>query len=264
MWRWVVVAVACSAACRFRFDERSASDGDTVNGDGCDSIPGLVAYFPMEAADLSGSVLRDRSGNQHDGVVTGDSVVKPSISSNGHIGTSFDLTATTAGNLEYVDITGVPLPTAMGEGITISLWFYRSSSRIADDVLFDAPPPPPSIVRYDVWLSNNRACFNSAANDCWGVANTTLVDRWVHLVAIMRNGATINSELYLDGVPQVMTCLNGTMYPCDKIRTLAPPVLLGGGDISYTYRGLLDEVRLYDHALTPEQIAALAQDTTCL
>src|SRR5262245_32143515 len=112
----LAVVLACSA-CRFHFDELGSDPGAAGDGAGCAAIPGLLVYLPMNAGDMAGSVLVDHSGNGRDGVIVGAATLVP-----GHAAEA--LTFPLA-SINYVDVGGLPLPTAPGAAVTVSLWFWR-------------------------------------------------------------------------------------------------------------------------------------------
>jgi hypothetical protein len=242
---WRLFALGC-AACRLNFDELV----DAPAADACPAIPGLVAYFPMEQGDIIGNVLLDRSGNAHNGVITG---TPAPVLSPGQIGDALDFRATTDA---YVDIAGLTVPTTTGSAVTVAGWFERPGMP-PNDVLFDFPPPDLGN-EYDIWLINGSLCFNTANGECWGLAGA-FTDRWVHVAAIFHNDIETASELYIDGAAQALTC---TQTTCTTARTVASSLRLGSKTY-YMFYGQLDEVRVYDHALAPAEIANLAAGLAC-
>jgi hypothetical protein len=166
----------------------------------------------------------------------------------GHIGGALSYAST--GNA-YVAVPALPLGAS---AITVSLWFERDDVTV-DDGLIYAPASP----KYDLWLTRDPRCpglclcVNTANGDCWGFVDSSLVGRWVHLAAILATGPTTNSALFIDGEPRAPICVFGT---CTFTGTLTAPFDLGGTD-TYNWHGLLDEVRVYDHALSAAEIASL-------
>lgn len=234
----LVFALGCG---RIGFAERAADDAATAP---CPAA--LLGAYPMETTDLDGLTVYDRSGNGHDGTVVG-SPVPTTVP--GHIG---DALAYAATGTAYVAVPGLPLDAAPGAAITVSLWFFREDTNV-DDALVYAPASP----KFDVWLTRDPRCpglclcLNTASGDCWGLLDSGLVDRWVHLAAILRNGPVTNSELFVDGQPQTLTCVFGT---CDTSRTLQGPFELGGSD-GYNWHGLVDDVLVHARALSAAEIA---------
>jgi hypothetical protein len=77
------------------------------------------------------------------------------------------------------------------------------------------------------------------------------VDQWTH-VAVASNGSDL--RLYVNGIEtDVYTDEFGGTVP----RPITGEIRLGGIN-SYNFSGKIDEVRLYDRALTPQEIATLA------
>ncbi|MCY2926988.1 MAG: LamG domain-containing protein, partial [Planctomycetota bacterium] len=81
--------------------------------------------------------------------------------------------------------------------------------------------------------------------------------RWVHLAGVY-DGATL--KIYVNGR------LEGTEKYSGPIRSDKAPVNLGGGSLrgvdwgnNFTVHGTLDEVMIFNHALTPAQIRQLCQ-----
>ena len=149
-----------------------------------------------------------------------------------------------------------------GGANSVSLWFYRNGT--INDVLINLPESP----RYDLWLTGGTGdflCINTGhSNDCFGVQDNSLLGRWVHVVAIFSNGPTTKGSLYIDGQDRNPACLAGTngFGGCNFSATAAPPVSLGG-QTSYYFHGLLDEVRIYNRALTAAEVSDLYNATAC-
>lgn len=236
-------------ACRADFDVHvdAGTAGDT--SDACPPIAGLLAYFPMEQGDIVGNVLHDRSGNGHDGSIIG---TPAAVLSPGQVGDALDFTATTTA---YVDVGGLIIDQSDGAAVTVMGWVFEPASS-PNEVVFDFPPPT---IRYDVWLVAQYLCVNTQGGECWGLTGT-FTGRWMHVAAILRNGLETTSALYVDGHPQTIGC---SMASCSTSRTVMDPLRLGASD-GYAFHGKLDEVRVYDRALSDAEIAALATGASCL
>ncbi len=95
------------------------------------------------------------------------------------------------------------------------------------------------------WFYNN---FDSA------ISTTTVTDGlWHHLVGV--HHADGPKEIHVDGAPAEDST------PSDAVRPNTAPLLIGG--LSYggvptgCYTGLIDDVQVYDHALTPDEVQFL-------
>ena len=164
----------------------------------------------------------------------------------------------------YVNIPTLALDTSSGGVNSISLWYYRAQNVSIDDVLVLMPNSP----RYALWLTQPTGqtglflCINTASSDCFGVQDSTLHDRWVHVVAMFWNGPTVQSSLYIDGQDRNPSCQSSGFSACTMKRTVASPVVFGG-ESSFYFQGWLDEVRVYNRALKASEVTSLYEGTAC-
>jgi hypothetical protein len=92
----------------------------------------------------------------------------------------------------------------------------------------------------------------------WGgsVAGSSIVDsnRWIHVVSVLPRGATntLSIILYLNGHLENLQITHRTIDTGDDF-----PVKIGSGMSSTVYKGLIDDVRIYDRALSAEEVQAL-------
>ena len=224
---------------------------------GCISITaGLLAHWTMDANSISGTRLADSSGNGNNGTLTG---FPTPATAPGRFG---DALSYPAASNAYVLVPTIALNQTAGGANSVSLWFYRSGT--VSDVLINLPELP----RYDLWLTGGTGdflCINTGhSNDCFGVQDNSLLGRWVHVVAVFSNGPTTKGSLYIDGQDRNPACLAGTnnFGGCNFSATAAPPVSLGG-QTGYYFHGLLDDVRIYNRALTAAEVSDLYNATAC-
>jgi Concanavalin A-like lectin/glucanases superfamily len=256
----VAVAVAAAGCGRLGFDRLPLDDAPTTEPADADADPcaaisaGLVGAWPLDAPDVIGTTVHDRSGNGRDGTLIGTpaAVVAP-----GRLGEALDFAGT---SLSYVDLASVPLDSTAGAFTTVSLWF-RNDNANADEALACLPTGPVAgPPRYSLWLTNRigpaSLCINTGSGDCWGITDAGLIGRWVHIVAIYANGPTVGGSLYVDGARVDTACRFGT---CNQTRVAQAPFSIACSDPAYAWHGLLDEVRVFDRALEPAEVLALYQ-----
>ncbi|MFO0713570.1 MAG: LamG-like jellyroll fold domain-containing protein [Sandaracinus sp.] len=232
----------------------AALDVGPVTGDaGRDAAVGCIvrapeAYWPMDAVDVTTSLVLDRGGRGHVGQIFGDPL--PSTAP-GRLGQALDFTSTTLARVEST----VPFDQ---DQHTVSLWMRNDDPAVDQGVFCVTPTPLPEAPRYCLWLTNRLGpvslCINGGTGDCWGVTRDDLVGRWVHVVAVFANGPTTNGRLYIDGLPVTMECRFGT---CDQSRVAQGPLMLGMNEDVYAWHGLLDDVRFFRGALDDTEAAAL-------
>jgi hypothetical protein len=184
--------------------------------------PGLVNYWP---ADGSGA---DLVGTNNATLLNGATFAA------GNIGSAFSFD----GVNDRIQINGTPIPVPW----TAEFWVYRRTSLTNSAVLIGDSATALKLEQYD---NNKKVGFTQ-----WGVADYTFnytapVSNWVHLVFV---GSTTNTRLYVNGSLQ------------DTITTnIALPRGQMGIDISNRFdkplRGLLDEISLYNRALSAAEIA---------
>jgi formylglycine-generating enzyme required for sulfatase activity len=85
----------------------------------------------------------------------------------------------------------------------------------------------------------------------------TLVNtgQWVHVATVLPEGGSSAAEvqLYVNGVRETAVITAGVINTVNKT-----PMRIGTNEMGQYFTGLIDDVRVYDRALTAEEIAALA------
>lgn len=216
------------------------------------SHAGLVAHWPLDTD------ATDATGNGHDGVIDGNTVTFGASGANSATGSA----ATFSGN-GHIDIPysellnpGVKAPDGSGS-FTVALWVrptrvggaHRSPFTSREDnganvngpILYIEPSG-----QWSFWAGNNGP---SGAWNAIG-AGPAAVDAWVH-VAIVYDSDTITRKMYLDGV-EVINQPGGI-----SANSVRGTHIGGGADDgnSFTWAGDIDDVGIWDNALTPEEIA---------
>jgi len=94
--------------------------------------------------------------------------------------------------------------------------------------------------------------FGSSDSEIATADNAITLDNWYHIAAVY-DGSTGSGEIYINGVPKA------TDTVADPITTAISDVFIGAkgdgsGGISYLWKGSIDEVRLYNRALSGDEI----------
>ena len=201
----------------------------TVNAD----VPaGLVGYWSLDPDDINGTTALDGSGHYHDGTIHSSPT-----SSAGEIGGALDF----AGG-DYVTIDDDDLFDV--SQITIAAWINVENNARQDLVSKNQGSS------YDFETeSAGRLRFN--ANFGTGIVShrsphgVYSADVWQH-VAVTYDESQV--AFYVNGV------LVGTNAQTGQIQSDTKDLKIANGQLL----GAIDEVRIYDHALTQPEIAALA------
>ncbi|MCG8467348.1 MAG: hypothetical protein MJB57_03955 [Gemmatimonadetes bacterium] len=219
---------------------------------------GLVAYYPFNGnAD-------DESGNGHDGVISGATLVADRSGSPTSAAVSFDGVDD--------DIRVATSPLLRSANYSVSLWVKTTQTTAGQVVLFSGQYHQNSASGNGYQLEMNSSgnvgadqFTRPSVNHGGGAASGPVNDGAWHHVVVSWDGTT--TRAYIDGVlggTQTTPCCNGANP--GPIRWTSPfdDFLMGftldifGGPISDRYLGFLDDIRVYDRALSESEVASLA------
>ena len=206
-------------------------------------LNGLVGWWKFDQG--SGTVAYDSSGNGNDGSLTGG----PTWAT-GKIGgaLSFD------GVDDYVEVSSRRWN--MENLFSISFWYFNNGT---DGTIFSLGNPP-----YNneilLWVLSGRQdfYFHKGAGNWARIHEPTLSQGWHHKTTIVNGGCLanqmssfINGSLYqstytVDGIPGLLSDLQN--------RVLR--IGLRVNDDKF-FKGLIDDVRIYDRALSAKEVQAL-------
>jgi hypothetical protein len=196
--------------------------------------------------ETSGSTVGDASGNSNTGTASGTTIVDGRFNKarifNGtsdyiNVPDASSLRLTTAGTVEaWINISS----TATDDRVVLIKG--TSASNISYGMHFDNPP-----VAITFWVDSDgywgpTCTVNTGSNS---IASNT----WYHVVGTWGGG---NIRIYLNG-----SLVNSATCTASAFNNTAP-VKIGGNVSSWQYwYGLIDEVRIYNRALTAEEISDL-------
>ena len=204
-----------------------------------DLEPKCVLYFPMNEG--GGTFLRDHSGQNNHGTIHGASWSK---------GEALDFD----GSDDYISVADSPSLDINSE-ITISVWVnLRTNPDPGPNyaIVVGKTATYPTSLLYD--RSANKRYVWVGGDDDYIASTSGLApenDGWHHIVATWATGS--NLLIYVDGV------LNGTstkVYSGDMWDN-SNNVLIGGGVADRYLNGIIDEVMVFNEALTAAQIKDL-------
>lgn len=202
-----------------------------------------VAYWRL--GESSGTSAADASGNGH----TGTYVNAPTLGVAGALTGDANKAVTLNGSTQRVD---APVNDALHPGDTLSLaaWVKRSSSGTADTIIDGGTGD------YLLWFfSDDKLYFSKSAVSNLFASTATFTDTNWHFVVATKAGATI--AVYVDGVAIAGTVANATLVPTTNAPRMGATV--AGTDF---FGGALDEVAIFNRALTAGEIAALYEAGT--
>jgi hypothetical protein len=232
--------------------------GHEDGGGSCTAVnDGLIAHLTMDKASVAGGYANDTSGNGNDGELI--RFPSPPTLVAGRFGEALSFPDSDGGGA-YVSIPSLPLDSTPDHMNSVSLWFYRNDQSVDDALLYIGGFP-----LNDLWLLGASLGFDRGSNTLWGTTDQSLLGRWIHVVAIFDNGPLISNLLYVDGRLRSPSCVQSNDGTCSGYSATAmAPVTFGGTpDTGHYYRGALDEIRIYNRALTASQARTLFEGTAC-
>lgn len=234
----------------------------------------LVAQWPLDEGTGASSVA-DSSGNHYDGAMKnfeGDEWVTapgdlPPVPSGTTAALRFDGTA--AGNQEYIVADGSVSGSSSYQGVTgsavrsVSAWIKTpAAGDVNRTILSWGTDAAGQKWIFRVQDSNGTdGAIRVEVNGGFVVGQTAVTDdQWHHVVALLPAGKTNVQDilLFVDGVYDAYSARQST-----TINTAGgTDVRIGVGHSNHYFQGQMDEVRIYDHDLTPGEVRQLAGVTT--
>ena len=218
----------------------------------------LLGYYKLEDNNWNGASdkVRDSSGNGRNGYSVGSANPVPATASPAAAGDpgscGYATLSGAANNGAAFEFRSLPVSTSAGAQTTVAFWMHWDGT--------DATMPA-GWNRYALLFSAGSFGFHTFnGGDVYGVASTGLANGWHHVVAVFTNGSVAGNALWIDGTSRVLTQRSGT--PSATNAVVGATLRMGGnaGDNSGRFKSRLDEIRLYNGALTAAEAAALTVD----
>jgi len=203
---------------------------------------GLAAHWKFDEG--AGTVVVDSSTNGNNGTLTNGTVWVTGWSSNA---LSFD------GVDDYVEVANSPSLGITGD-ITVAAWIKRGA--LGDYGGIVAKTDGDNIWDYDFYFdsgADNLHFWSDSQSPQNTISTGTVSDTDWHHVAATRSGETVT--FYIDGAPA------GTVTISGDSADNPIPVRIGTDGPGYSgdsmFNGLIDDVRIYNRALSASEIRAL-------
>ena len=205
---------------------------------------GPVGHWPFNEG--SGRSTADVSGNNNNGQLRGGGGPQWVA---GQLGTAlrFD------GADEYVNVAASPVFSITGD-ITMAAWIKRESPGAYDAII--AKTDGSAFFDFDFYFSsgdNRLRLWSDAGTPTPVFSSREVADTNWHHVAVTRAGSTVT--FYIDGLEAGTTSMSGA-FPINSI-----PIRIGtdgpAWDPGSLFQGAIDEARIYNRALSGNEIRAL-------
>ncbi|WP_461521653.1 DUF2341 domain-containing protein, partial [Porticoccus sp.] len=210
---------------------------------------GLVGYWNFDEG--MGEQAFDLSGNGNHATLTNTTLAADWVE--GNTGQALNFTGTE----DYVEVPYSDELKLDGD-FTITLWNKPDSVDTRTRVIAQYGNTQWG-TNGDGWMINQYGddlyWYYQSSGPTSGAANVFAVGEWAH-IAISRSGDTFT--LYVDGVQKDQDTRNTTTNPFTPLGNHS--LYFGSGAASQNHDGALDDVRIYDKALTAGEIDAVYQD----
>ncbi len=204
--------------------------------------PGLVGLWKLD--EVSGTTAVDSAGGDNNGTLNGTGLNW--LPAAGQLGGCLE--STTAGSYVQFSTTGMSATTG-----TVALWMYLSTSQSADTrYAFGHSTLPLWSNRIQIYMDGGTTDLDFGIGGVHALATNVVkldTERWYHVALTWDNGSY---TACVDG--QVLR--NGSYSGLTALQTFAD-FGNNGGDRSQVYFGRLDDVRLYNQALTDSKIRVI-------
>ncbi|MHC4646216.1 MAG: LamG-like jellyroll fold domain-containing protein [Planctomycetota bacterium] len=213
--------------------------------------PNMLLWYRFD--EPNGAVAADSSGYGNHGVVDGNELLW--APDEGHYGgcRTFD----DDGDVETVISVPASILHDIDGGITVSVWLKDNYENSTDNWVFDTGTggSTGSFHMYAAVLSIDRQVLWRAGNDANDVLRWGLKRRagWRHFVFV-KDESQDKMSIYFDG--ELATSRTGVDDTLVNVRDKAFKIGAANWE-NYSYEGKMDDFRIYDRALSDNQITAL-------
>ncbi|MES1165853.1 MAG: LamG domain-containing protein, partial [Verrucomicrobiota bacterium] len=160
-----------------------------------------------------------------------------------------------AGSTRDAALTSIPSTVQVSFPITLSAWYSATTTDTSGGEILSAADS------YTLRLTpTGVACLKYIGSTTWVVLSATpagaLNGNWHHLACVM---TTSGMTLYFDGTSvNSNTDTSAVVYPVSGSTLNLAVGRHGGSSTAYDFTGKIDEVRIYNRALSATQVGALA------
>lgn len=208
---------------------------------------GLVGYWPFNGN------ANDESGNGNNGIVNGATLTSDRL---GAPNSAYNFN----GDGQYIQ---APNQSLQGS-VSFSGWYKMTTYNLSqNDVFFFAINSPSNSIldcnfaagyRYDAGTGQHGHSVyprsNSNLTGYYALNQIPEANVWHHFVCVFENGVSV--KMYLDNN---LFYTNNTVISNSSLLSL--PMLIGYAGLGYSFTGQLDDIGIWNRALTQEEITGL-------
>jgi hypothetical protein len=230
----------------------SAYLSDTIGGTGVtvtDTIPmavldvSLVGHWTFDTGDISGTTAFDRSGNSNNGTITNGPTQMT-----GKVGGALNFD----GVDDFVNLLNNPISGT--QAFTLFAWGNSTTvTKYSGSLALGASAGLQSTYIGTVagaQVGSNNSIGGGFYGSNYG-SSVSSVNQWNAVILTFSGGAGGTARLYVNGtLMQTVTLTPNITGPIARIGRI-------GTDTIYNFSGRIDDVRIYNRALTPTEVTTL-------
>ncbi len=231
-----------------RIYNRALTAGEITNNYNGQVVRDASLVMEQRMGEGSGTTLNDNSGNNNNGTISGATwVASDRKLAKGHIGNYLEFD----GKDDYVD-AGNAASLNITNAITVSAWVNILNTSANQRIIGKSNVwlTGWSSIAYDIGMSSGfvRWRIGNGTNQDPGVNEVTYpaVAGWQHIVATYDGSTT---SIYKNGVLQQSKAISIT------ILSTANPLKISDTSGSFPFNGSIDEVKIYNRALSAAEIS---------
>lgn len=202
---------------------------------------GLIAHYPLNRIAQDGTV-RDLSRQNNDGTNHGAEVTS------GHIGKALSFTQEDRDSVDFIEVPDDPSLDIIGP-YTEAAWVKMDRDGGKNDITMKDPTQ--WALGFQVRNGTLRAGFeNEADRNYIVIGGSVKAGEWTH-VAVRYDGSTVKGYIDGESIPDTVETKGATPATNDRPLTIGK----GAGE----FDGSIDDLRIYDRALSRNEIERLSK-----
>lgn len=196
---------------------------------------------------------------------SGNSISDESL--NGNLGAVYGATCTTggqvAGAFDFDDLESNHVEVAYGSclqltnSFTLAAWIYphRPSNPLGPGIVSKGADPWG--VEYGIdWYNGNIDFFSTAPTPLTTTGGPVPTNTWSHVAAVLEGSGANQAKIYVNGA-----VVQQGQLPLPYVLSGIRPLYVGRWRGAFYFKGLIDEVRVFDRALSLEEVQGLYSNT---
>jgi hypothetical protein len=219
---------------------------------------GLKLHWKFDETDVNTTTALDASGNNYNGTYIGATTFPAPSAEVPNLGVGVSNPSSrlfTRASQHAVRLQAMPAPLKPANDVTVTAWFKSSSADTMGAELVSAGD------NYVLRIRSNQVEFSkrltSGTSVCVGTATNNLNNAWHHVAGV---NTAAGLKVYFDGADVTPgTCTNVEAIQYNSGSNDLFVGRHGNGSNEFDFDGNIDDVRIYDRALSGAEIAALYQ-----